>query len=65
MDRVHIGLGKKEFSSGLTFVALSRVKTFTGFTLVDCVDYSRVQHLGGKGLLERLKDFALRYPNVP
>ena len=61
MDPIKIGLGKKEFCSGLTFVALSRVKALSGLMLVEPVDFSRVQHLGGKGLRERLDDFARRY----
>lgn len=61
LGRTKIGLGKREFCSGLTFVALSRVRIIQDLMLVENVDYSRVQKLGGKGLQERLDDFARRY----
>ncbi len=60
--RARIGLGAKEFCSGLTFVALSRVKALDTLMLVDKVDYSRVQKLGGKGLQQRMDDLRRRYP---
>jgi ATP-dependent exoDNAse (exonuclease V) alpha subunit len=40
LERATIDLGDKEFSSGLTFVALSRVKSFTGLRIVP-FDYDR------------------------
>ncbi|KAM5545625.1 hypothetical protein V8D89_000663, partial [Ganoderma adspersum] len=52
------------FCSGLTFVALSRVKTMDSFVLVDKVDYSRVQKLGGKNLDYRIQDTAHRYTSA-
>ena len=62
LDRIKVGLGKKEFSTGLTFVALSRVKTSDGIMIVDRLDFSRVQKLGGKHLQYRFDDYARRYP---
>ena len=55
-----MGLGGKEFQTGLTFVALSRVKTLDDILLVEPLDYSRVQKLGRISLQERLEDFARR-----
>jgi ATP-dependent exoDNAse (exonuclease V) alpha subunit len=62
LDRIRLGLGKKEFSTGLTFVALSRVKTFDGIAIVDRLVFSRVRKLGGKHLQSRIDDYARRYP---
>lgn len=61
LERIKLGLGKKEFCSGLTFVALSRVKSLDSVMLVEKVDFSRVQKLAGKGLQERMEDIARRY----
>jgi ATP-dependent exoDNAse (exonuclease V) alpha subunit len=61
LSRIKLGLGKREFSTGLTFVALSRVKSLDGIMMVDHVDYSRVQKMGGKNLRHRLDDYARRY----
>jgi len=62
LSRIKLGLGKKEFSTGLTFVALSRVKALDDISMiVNRVDYSRVQKLGGKHLQYRLDDYARRY----
>ena len=52
----------KEFSTGLTFVALVRVKTSEGIMIVDRLDFSRFQKLGGKYLQYRFDDYACRYP---
>jgi len=62
LDRIKVGLGKKEFSTGLTFVALSQVKTSDGIMIIDRLDFSRVQKLGGKHLQYRFDDYARRYP---
>ena len=62
LDRIKLGLGKKEFSTGLTFVALSRVKTSDSIMIVERLDFSRVQKLGGKHLQYRFDDYARRYP---
>jgi ATP-dependent exoDNAse (exonuclease V) alpha subunit len=40
LDRATVDIGKSEFSSGLTFVALSRAKTFDGLRTV-AFDYDR------------------------
>ena len=39
LDKIKLGLGKKEFSTGLTFVALSRVRTPDGIMIVDRLDF--------------------------
>ena len=62
LDRIKLGLGKKEFSTGLTFVALSRVKKPDGIMIVDRLDFSRVQKLSGKHLQHQFDDYACRYP---
>jgi hypothetical protein len=61
LERIRLGLGKREFSTGLTFVALSRVKALDCIMVVDHVDYSRVQKLGGKHMQHRFDDYACRY----
>ncbi|KAJ3501747.1 hypothetical protein NLJ89_g9201 [Agrocybe chaxingu] len=57
LGKIKLGLGKKEFLTGLTFVALSRVKAFDGIMITDQVDYPRVQNLEGKHLQYRLDDY--------
>jgi ATP-dependent exoDNAse (exonuclease V) alpha subunit len=59
--KVKLGLGKKEFASGLTFVGLSRVKTIDSLMIVGQFDFSRVQRLTGSSYQLRLDDFAQRY----
>ncbi|KAJ6576938.1 hypothetical protein DFH09DRAFT_821331, partial [Mycena vulgaris] len=59
--KVKLGLDKKEFASGLTFVGLSRVKTIDSLMIVGQFDYSRVQRLAGSNYQSRLEDFARRY----
>jgi hypothetical protein len=61
LGRIELGLGKREFSTGLTFVALSWVKTLDGIMIVDHIDYSRVQKLGGKHMQYCLDDYARRH----
>ncbi|KAF5336454.1 hypothetical protein D9611_006665 [Ephemerocybe angulata] len=67
LKKIKLGLGKKEFSTGLTFVGLSRVASFKDIMIVDTLDYSRIAKLGGKYLQYRLVDYARRYqlPNPP
>ena len=43
LGRIKLGLGK-EFSTSLTFVALSRVRTSDGIMIVDRLDFPRVQN---------------------
>jgi hypothetical protein len=65
LPKIKLGLGKKEFSTGLTFVALSRVKALddaSDIMFVDQFDWTRVKKLGGSQLRNRLQDFARRYP---
>ena len=62
LSRIRIGLGKSEFCSGLTFVALSRAKNLVDILLVDNVDFSRVKKLRGRSLELRLEDWNRRYP---
>lgn len=61
LKKVKLGLGKKEFSTGLTFVGLSRVKSMDDLMIDDVLNYTRVERLGGKYLQYRLNDFARRY----
>lgn len=61
LERIKLGLGKREFSTGLTFVGLSRVKALDRIMIVDQVNYSRVQKLGGKHMQHRFDDYARRY----
>jgi hypothetical protein len=61
LGRIKLGLGKREFSTGMTFVALSRVKAFDSIIIVDQVDYSKVQRLEGKHMQYRLDDYARRH----
>jgi hypothetical protein len=61
LRKIKLGLGNREFSTGLTFVGLSRVKAFNDIMIADQVDYSRVKNLGGKHLQHRLDDYARRY----
>ncbi|KAF6756251.1 hypothetical protein DFP72DRAFT_847008 [Ephemerocybe angulata] len=46
LKKIKLGLGKKEFSTGLTFVGLSRVASFKDIMIVDTLDYSRIAKLG-------------------
>lgn len=62
LDSARIGLGRNEFCSGLTFVALSRAKSLDKLLLVDQVNYDRVKNLGGRSLQYRLQDMSRRYP---
>jgi hypothetical protein len=55
-------LPKKELSTGLTFVALSRVRTSDGIMIVDRLDFLRVQKLGGKHFQHRFDNYARSYP---
>ena len=61
LPRIRLGLGKKEFSCGLTFVALSRVTSLNGLLFIEKLDWDRVKKLGGKFLQLRLQDLARRY----
>jgi hypothetical protein len=56
MPTIRLGLGTKEFSCGLTFVALSRVTTsLNGLLFIEKVDWEQVKKLGGKFLQLRLE----------
>ncbi|CAK5270705.1 unnamed protein product [Mycena citricolor] len=61
--KIRLGLGKKEFAVGLTFVGLSRVKALNDIAIMGSFDYSRVKNLGGKNLQYRFDNWARRYPN--
>jgi ATP-dependent exoDNAse (exonuclease V) alpha subunit len=61
LPRIRLGLGPKEFSCGLTFVALSRVTSLNGLLFIEKLDWERVKKLGGKFLQLRLQDLARRY----
>jgi hypothetical protein len=61
IPKMRLALGRREFSSGLTFVALSRVKELNNLIFIETLDYSRVKKLGGKQLQLRRQDRARRY----
>ena len=62
IPKIKLGLGKKEFATGLTFVGLSRVKALSDVMIVGpLVDYARVRNLGGRKLQERIRDWNRRY----
>ena len=63
LPRIRLGLGKKEFSCGLTFVqvALSHVTSLDGLLFIEELNWERVKSLGGKFLQLRLQDLARRY----
>ena len=62
LDRAAIDVGKKEFSTGLTFVACSRVRKISDFVFINPFDYSRLSNLSkSKCLMERRsEDLRLR-----
>ena len=62
LSKIKLGLGGNEFSTGLTFVALPRVKALDDIMFVDQFEWTRVKQLGGRQLYNRLQDFARRYP---
>jgi hypothetical protein len=61
LPRIRLGLGRKEFSCGLTFVALSRVTSLNSLLFIERLDWERVKKLGRKFLQLRLEDLAHRY----
>ncbi len=61
LPKIKLGLGKWEFLTGLTFVALSCVKALDDLIVLGEVDYSRVQKLGGKHLQYHLDDYVCRH----
>lgn len=63
LPKIKLGLGEKEFSAGLTFVALSRVKDLDSIMFVEGFDWMRVKKLDRRRQLRyRARDFARRYP---
>lgn len=57
MDRVTVDLGKKEFATGMTFVALSRAKRFDGLRIVP-FDWNRYKNIqNGKHVDARRQEF--------
>ena len=50
LDKVRVDLGESEFSPGLTFVAISRVRRLTGLAFENSMSWRRLEKLkGGKG----------------
>ena len=43
LEKVVVELGDKDFSAGLTFVAISRVKTLQGLAFRTCFDHARLK----------------------
>ena len=57
LDKAVISLGTKEFAAGLTFVAMSRVKSFRGLAVDPIFTYSRLQQCGaGKAMQNRIAE---------
>ena len=57
LDRVTVDLGISEFASGLTFVALSRARSFTGLR-IEPFDFSRFQRIeNGRHVAARRAEF--------
>ena len=57
LDHVTVDLGNTEFASGLTFVALSRAKTFNGLR-VELFDFNRFQRIEkGRHVAARQHEF--------
>ena len=62
LDKVVVDVGKKEFSTGLTFVACSRVRYLSDLAFVQPFDYQRLSNLANSRRLidRRLEDTRLR-----
>jgi len=43
LPRIRLGLGPKEFSCGLTFLALSRITSLKGLLFIEKLDWERVK----------------------
>ena len=56
LDKVTIDIGKREFSAGLTFVAVSRVRHITDLLLNPPFSYQRLKNLGKGRRVEERKD---------
>lgn len=57
MDHITVDLGKKEFATGMTFVALSRAKRFDGLRIVP-FDWNRYKNIqNGKHVEARREEF--------
>ena len=48
LPRIRLELGTKDFSCGLTFVALSRVPSLDNLLYIEKLVWERVKKLGGK-----------------
>jgi hypothetical protein len=59
LPRIRLGLGTKELSCGLTFVALSRVTSLSGLLFTENLDWEQMKKLGSKFLQLRLEDTKL------
>lgn len=55
-EKAVVDLGDKEFSPGLTYVALSRLKSFNGLVLDPPVSYERINKIGKSILLKQRID---------
>ena len=57
LDKVVVDIGKKEFCTGITFVACSRVRRLTDMVFSPPFDYQRIANLGrSERLQERLRE---------
>ncbi|KAK3920009.1 ATP-dependent DNA helicase [Frankliniella fusca] len=60
LEKVFINIGDKEFSIGLTYVALSRCKTFSGLA-IGGFPFRRLQQINGHNDLAERKSFWAKY----
>ncbi len=63
LDRAVLNIGKKEFCTGLTFVACSRVRRLADLLSEPSFDYDHVRSLGNAQRVQerRVEDVRLRY----
>lgn len=61
-DKIVTNISKKDHVAGLTYVAISRVKTLAGLLIEEPFDYTRFQTTPTKTEIMRLADYARRLP---
>jgi ATP-dependent DNA helicase PIF1 len=64
VDRAVLDISHKEFSPGLTYVAVSRVKSLTGLMFVAPFDLEKLRRAQGKSAKWRMEDWVKRTAEV-